>query len=149
MSANRPLPRSSFASPPPTTDLENAQARRRTMRYVGAVLCAVTAIIYLLIGLRVIIVLDSPTGTPPDQVIGYIAGAAYALGAALLVFTDRRLLWVIGAVFQLFVVVMYFVVAQNRVPDYEVWGLMLRIPQIALFFVLGYLAYHKPPTSAQ
>ena len=90
-------------------------ARRRTLRVVAAALSAATALIYLLIGLQVLIVLDTPT----DQFFGYFACAGYALGVFLLLRYDRRVVVLLGALFQVFVIYQYFNVASLRTPTYE------------------------------
>ncbi len=115
-------------------------ARRRTIRYLAAALSALTALIYFLIGFRVLSVLDTPT----DQIFGFFAGAGYALGVYLLLAHDRRLLWVLGALLQVFVVYQYFNLAFQRAPAYEVWGVLLRVPQVVLFIALVYLALRQP-----
>ena len=115
-------------------------ARRRVIRYVAAALSAVTAIIYLLIGLQVLIVLD----TPSDQIFGYFASAAYALGVFLLLAYDRRLFVILGALFQVFVIFQYFNLASQRTPDYEVWGIVLRVAQALILIALVYLEVRLP-----
>jgi hypothetical protein len=71
---------------------------------------------------------------------GAAAGAAFLLGAALLVAFDRRVLWILGAILQVFVVWGYFAVAPDRTPSFEAWGIALRVIQLPLFAALLYLA---------
>lgn len=114
--------------------------RRRTIRYVAAPLCAVTAVLYLLIGLRVLIVLDGNA----DQTWGLAPAAAYALGAGLLVAYDRRLLWILGAILQVFVIYTYFNLASQRTPAFEVWGIVIRVVQVMILIALVYLEVRLP-----
>ncbi len=120
---------------------------RRVIRYFGAIVSAVIAVIYLLIGSRVLIVLDGNG----DQVFGLFACAAFILGAVLLVAFDRRILWILGALLQVFVIFTYFNLASQRAPAFESWGITLRIIQLPLLITLTYLALRAPltPTASQ
>lgn len=115
-------------------------ARRRTLRYVAAALAALTAVIYLLIGVNVLTVLD----TPADQIFGLFAFCGYALGVFLLLAYDRRPIVILGAVFQVFVIYQYFNLASQRSPTYEVWGIVLRVIQAVLLLTLVYLEVRLP-----
>jgi hypothetical protein len=117
-----------------------ARLERREIRYVAAGLAATIALIYFLIGLGVLTVVTPVDGDQSMLVFGASAGAAFLLGAALLFVFDRRVLWILGAVLQLFVVWGYFAVAPDRIPSFEAWGISLRILQIPLVAALLYLA---------
>jgi hypothetical protein len=124
----------------------DTDGERRIIRYIAAGLSAITAVIYLMIGFNIVSVLDTPT----DQVFGFPAAIAYALGAVLLVWLDRRIIWILGAAFQVFVIYMYFNLAGQRSPDYEFWGVLLRVPQLIVLVTLTYLTVRWPfpqPTS--
>jgi hypothetical protein len=118
--------------------------RRRTIRYGAAAIAGTMAVIYFLIGLRVLDV----GGTDADQqflwVFGMMAGGAFALGAVLLVAFDRRWLWIVGVVFQVFVFWAYVDVSKSRNPPFEMWGITLRIIQFPLVAALVYLAVRAP-----
>ena len=114
---------------------------RRLLRYLTAAGAAVTALVYFLIGFHILTVLEDPEG----QFFGIFAGIAYGLGAFLLLRFDRRLLWFLGAILQVFVIVTYFGAASQRIPAFEIWGILLRIVQLALLIGLAYLAL-RPPT---
>jgi len=119
---------------------------RSQIRFIGMLVAAVMATIYYLIGLGVLTVGTSATGDMDRNgmfVFGFMAGSAFLLGAILLGLFDRRWLWVTGLVFQLFVYAMYMAVAPNRNPQFEVWGITLRIIQLPLLLALAYLAW-KP-----
>ncbi len=115
---------------------------RRKLRYGAAVLAGVTAMIYLLIGFCVVSVIEAACA---DQIFGTFAAVAYLLGMVLLLTLDNRLLWGLGALFQLMVIFMYFNLAAQRTPAYEVWGILLRVVQLVLLAVLVYLAM-RPTT---
>jgi hypothetical protein len=114
--------------------------QRRMMRYVAGVLSAFTAMMYFMIGFNVVSVLD----TSADQFFGIPAGVAYAFGAALLFRVDRKSLWVLGAVLQVFVIGTYFSYAPERAPAFEAWGILIRIAQVLILIALGYLAFRLP-----
>jgi hypothetical protein len=115
---------------------------RRTIRHVAAGLAAAMATIYYLIGAGVLTVVTGQADDPSMLGFGAAAGSAFLLGAILLVAFDRRMLWIVGGVFQVLVMIMYFVVAPERSPAFEVWGIVLRILQVPLFASLVYLALH-------
>lgn len=113
---------------------------RTTIRHAGAAMAALMAAIYFLIGAGVLQVV-----TPNDDpgflfAFGASAGGAFLLGALLLVRFDRRWLWALGAIFQVFVFWGYFTVAPDRTPAFEPWGITLRIVQVPLLIALLYLA---------
>lgn len=120
------------------------ETTRRIVRYGAALLSAAVAVIYFMIGFYVVSVLDGPN---PEQRWGLAAGAAYALGTLLLVALDRRFLWVLGAALQVFVIWAYFDVAPRRLPAFEIWGILLRVVQVALLGALVYLAARPSPVA--
>jgi hypothetical protein len=109
----------------------------RNLRIVAAVISSVTAFIYFMIGFNIVSVLE----TSSDQVFGVFAGAAYLLGAFLLLASDRRIILQLGALLQITVVYMYFSMAPIRIPHYEFWGIVLRIAQMAILTALLYLLF--------
>jgi hypothetical protein len=103
------------------------------------------AILYALIGLSVISVVQvAPDDEASMLAFGLPAAVAFALGAAFLMLTDLRLLWLLGAVLQVLVISMYFLVAPTRVPSFEVWGILIRVAQVTLLAALTYLAVTRP-----
>jgi len=122
-------------------EIERAH-RRLTIRHVAAFLAAATATIYLLIGLSIVHVVEIPAGEDPNVQLyfGLPAALAYAFGAGLLLVTDRRWLWVLGAVLQVMVIAMYLAVSTTREPAFEGWGITLRVLQALLLGALLYLA---------
>lgn len=118
---------------------------RQLIRRGAAGIAAVMAGIYYLIGVGVLTVVDQQSGDPSMLMFGAAAGSAFLLGAILLVAFDRRILWILGALLQLFVAWAYFSVAAERVPAFEVWGATLRLLQIPLFAALVWLAIRHAP----
>ncbi len=114
--------------------------QRRLVRYAAAALSALCAIVYVLIGFGLIYPLDEGSAETPGLLFfGVSAGLAFALGAFLLVTTDRRPVWILGAIFQVVVVWAYVSVADKRDPPYEPWGIALKIAQVAILAALAYL----------
>lgn len=122
-----------------------AQKQRRTVRYLAAAIVAITAVMYLLIGVGVLRVVDQVSpDAPPLLDFGLMAGAAFGLGALLLLTLDNRILWVLGALLQVGVIVMYVVVGQERTPAFEPWGITIKMLQVVLLGALLYLALRPP-----
>lgn len=122
---------------------------RRTIRYVAAALAAAMAAIYYLIGVGVLIPVQPSVGDEGGLLFfGASAGSAFLLGAVLLIAFDRRALWILGVALQVFVVWGYFAVAPSRTPNFEIWGITLRIIQVPLIVALAYLAYRPPELAA-
>jgi len=118
---------------------------RRTVRLTAAIASAAMATIYFLIGLGVLNIGGSKSGETVDlAVFGFSAGAAFLILAGLLAFTDRRWIWVLAAIFQAFVYLVYFGVAAGREPPFEVWGITLRVIQVVVLGGLIYLAWNAP-----
>ena len=116
----------------------SADDRRRAARLLAAGLSAATALIYALIGLGVVSVVDETSDRAPDLLtFGLAAGAAYLLGAVLLLAVDNRVLWILGSMLQVGVIAMYVAVASNRTPPFEAWGLTIKVLQLALLGVPG------------
>jgi uncharacterized membrane protein len=111
-------------------------SHRRELRRFAAVMSAFTALIYFLIGFRVIAVVQPPT----DQSWGVFAGIAYAVGVLLLLRVDRRVVWMLGIVLQVGVIFTYLSLATERSPAFEVWGVVLRMSQFLILIALAYLA---------
>jgi hypothetical protein len=114
--------------------------RRRTVRLGAAAASALVAVLSALIGIGVVsVVTESSADAPPLIIFGLSAGAAFALGAILLVALDRRILWILGALFQVGVIVMYINVAPHRTPPFEMWGITIKILQVLILGALAYL----------
>ncbi len=106
-------------------------------RYLAAAMAGVAAVIYLLIGAGVLQVVDGDQSGMAT--FGFAAASGFVLGVILLLAWKHPLVWVLGALLQIIVIVMYFAVGPDRTPHYEVWGLALRIPQVLILASLVYL----------
>ena len=123
---------------------------RRTVRLTAATASAAMALIYFLIGLGMLSIGGSSSGETVDlTMFGFSAGTAFLILAALLVLTDRRWLWVLAALVQVWVYVIYFAVAPGREPPFELWGITLRAIQLVLFAGLVYLSWNAPGRQAK
>ncbi len=121
---------------------------RRLIRYGAAGLCAACAVVYLLIGAGVITATAPAADGSSLLPFGVAAGLAFATGAVLLVAVDRRVLWVLGAVFQALVVIVYVAVSEKRDPPFEAWGIALKVAEVLILGALVYLAVQPRPTGA-
>lgn len=136
--------------------LARAEGRARVLRGLVAVLAAACAAVYFLIGFGLIYPASRNFDSDFMLVFGCSAGLAFALGFVLLLATQRRAVLVLGALFQVFVIVAYVAVAPRRDPHFEIWGISLKIAQAAILAaLLGLLAggrtesslvrLHRPP----
>lgn len=114
-------------------------------RYFAATMAGVAAVIYFLIGAGVLQVAAEEPGGAGLTFFGVAAGLGFALGVALLLTWKRRIVWILGALLQILVISMYFAVAPDRTPAYEVWGLVLRVPQVLILLSLAYLSLSRVP----
>lgn len=115
------------------------------IRYVAAALAGVTAVIYFLIAAHVLPVVE--VMDRGITVFGLVAGGGFVVGVVLLLAVKRRIVWMLGALLMILTVIMYFVVGRDRTPNYEIWGLLLRIPQVLILAGLAYLSL-QPVTRA-
>jgi hypothetical protein len=106
------------------------------------------AVIYLLIGLQVLRIGGGTSGETVDlAMFGFSAGLAFLVLAVLLASTDRRWLWIVATIAQIWVYWVYFSVSGGREPPFEMWGITLRILQLPLLAALIYLAWNRPPST--
>jgi hypothetical protein len=113
------------------------------VRYFAAAMAGVAAIIYFLIAAHVLQVVD--VMDRGITIFGLIAGLGFTVGAVLLLVWKRRALWIVGAILELMVIIIYFKVGDTRTPHFETWGLVLRAPQALILFALAYLSFQKLP----
>lgn len=111
--------------------------RRLPIRRAAAGLAVVISLLYFLIGSRAITVIED---TADQTAFGLIAGGAFLLGAVVILAFDRRFLWILGTLAQVFIVLVYFDLSDERVPSYEFWGISIRVLQVLLLGALLYLA---------
>ncbi|HSK23330.1 MAG TPA: hypothetical protein VK906_09155 [Egicoccus sp.] len=132
----RPVPLATHTGVPPG---------RGRLRVVAAGLAGAIALVYGLIATHAVTVIVGPAETVARDQFGFAAPAAlvFAVGAVLLLRYDDRRLWVLGALLQVPIVVMYLGLAAEREPSFEVWGVTIRVLQVALFVVLARLALQR------
>lgn len=111
--------------------------RRSSIRKAAAGLALVISLLYFLIGSRAVTVIEDTAG---QTAFGLIAGGAFLLGAVVILAFDRRFLWILGTLAQVFTILVYFDLADERVPSYEFWGISIRVLQVLLLGALLYLA---------
>jgi hypothetical protein len=119
--------------------------RRRAVRLLAAALATLVSMLYFLIGFRVLTVIQDPEG---QTGFGLTAGVAFLIGAVVIMVVDRRFVWTLGALTQAFIIFTYFNLASVRVPEFETWGIAIRVLQTLLFGALVYLAI-RPSEQAQ
>lgn len=118
---------------------------RRSVRNFAAAVSAVTALLYALIGVGILVVVEPGTSDQGDMLaFGLPAAGAFLVGALLLVLFDNRLLWLLGAILQVIVLVGYVAMAGIRTPQFELWGILIKLTQLVLFFALAFLVLRSP-----
>jgi hypothetical protein len=118
------------------------------LRNVAVILSAVCAAVYFAIGLG--LVYKQPPEGIQLWVFGFSSALAFALGVVLLLALPGRAVWILGALFMVFVIVAYVGVAPRREPSYEIWGISLKIAQaLILVALLGLLAQERRKNAAQ
>ena len=105
----------------------------------------VVAVIYMQIGFSVVVVTADQTGVVPPMLL---AGAVFAVLAAGLAVSNARWVPAVGAALQLVVLVGYVVIASERTPAYELWGVTTKALQVLLLIALAYLALRRPVRTA-
>ncbi len=131
MSALAPGPARRAGSPAlaPT----RAGAHAPSLHRAAATLAALNAVIYGLIFAGVLSV-----GRADEGELGILGagGIVYLLVAAVLWFVPRPLVWAAATAMQVMVIAMYVAIAPERDPSFEVWGITLRVLQVAMIVVL-------------
>jgi hypothetical protein len=134
-----------MSTPADTANPFTAPISRRSVRNFAAAVSAVTALLYALIGVGVITVVQPGTSDEGDMLaFGLPAAGAFLIGALLLVLFDNRVLWLLGAILQVLVIVGYIAMAGIRTPQFEIWGIVIKISQIAILGALAWLVVREP-----
>ena len=117
---------------------------RGRVRYGAALASAAMAGIYYLIGLQVLDIGGASTGESVDlAMFGAGAGKIFLLLAFALALTDRRPVWLLALLFQVFVYVIYVATSGVREPPFEIWGITLRVLQLPVVLALIYLSFTR------
>jgi hypothetical protein len=106
---------------------------RSPLQLVAVACSAAIALLYLALFTGV---LALPGAEPGELGILGVAGGVFAVLAGLLWWLRSRVLWATGAVLQALLGWMYVVVAPERDPAFEVWGLTIRAISLVLFAAL-------------
>lgn len=118
------------------------------LRRFAAVLTAAISVLYVLIGTGAVTVVEDAAGNPDrdtQAAFGFTAAAVFAIGAVVVLYVRRRILWWLGAAAQAFIIYTYFELAPDRVPNFEFWGVLIRALQIVLIGVLVTLGTRRTP----
>lgn len=131
MSALAPGPARRAGSSAPVTARTDAAAF--PLHRVAAALAALNTVVYALIFAGVLSV-----GRADEGELGIlgVAGVVYLALAAVLWFVPRPLVWAGATLMQLLVIAMYVAIAPERDPSFEVWGISLRVLQVAMVVAL-------------
>jgi hypothetical protein len=113
------------------------------IRYLAAGGAVLVAVLYLLIAIDVVTVVDDQAAA--DATPLYVAAALFVLLAVGLVSTRRRAVYAVGAGLQLLVIVGYLVIAADRIPSFEAWGIAVKIIQVGLLTAFIYLMVRQTP----
>jgi len=118
-------------------------SKRKVVGWTTVGLSGLTALLYLLIGFNAVTVGDNIT--PSEQrAFGLAAAAVFSVGAIVATVWDRRWLWIAGAVGLGLIIMTYFNLAPERDPQFELWGILIRVVQAPLLAGLIYLAATRP-----
>lgn len=116
-------------------------SRRAVARRLGIAASLVAAGIYLAIGLGVAAIGSTTDGAEPDLLMfGALMATLSVASAGLIALVDRRWVLIAVASFELLVIVGYVAAAGVRDPAFELWGVAIKVLQIAALGAVGYLA---------
>lgn len=126
-----------------------AMDSRTAVRYLTAFLSAAVAVLYLSLLFLVFDAESRPDAVVTDTTYGayLFLAVPYLIGAVLAAMTDRRTLWILGAVLQVIVIALFAVFGVGAF-EYEalselrmeVWAAVITSAQVALLGLLSYLA---------
>lgn len=122
---------------------------RISVRYLTAILSTVVGALYLVLLFLVFDAESRPDAVVTDTTYGayLFLAVPYLVGAVLTAVTDRLGLWILGAVVQVLVIVL-FVLFGVGVFEYEalrdlrmeLWAAVITVAQVVLLGLLSYLA---------
>jgi hypothetical protein len=115
---------------------------REYVHWAAIGLSALTAALYLLIGLNVVSI--GEISAREQRAFGIPAALVFAGGAVVSLFWDQRWLWIVGALGLALIIAMYFSISSKRVPRFETWGILIRVVQFPLLATLTFLAFTTP-----
>lgn len=121
-----------------------AQSNPKLIRYLAAMIAGAAAAVYVLIAANVITVTEGQAEEAPVPPI--VAALLLVAVAVLLVRTDRRGVLIGSLAVQVFLIAFYFLVATERVPAFEAWGIGLKVAQGAVLALLAWLLLSRTTT---
>jgi glyoxylase-like metal-dependent hydrolase (beta-lactamase superfamily II) len=133
----------------PTAEQGRATPRPSRAGLFAAVLAATVAGLYLLIGLELVPVPGVAEVEPGPAVPLVLAGVLFTLLAAALAWRPTGASALLGTALTIAVLVGYVVIAPEREPSYEAWGLSLKGLQLLLLVPLMLIAVHAGRSAAQ
>lgn len=154
---SRDEPGASTKTPPETEPLgRRAWGRRTAVRYLTAVVSIVVGTLYLMLLVLVFDAESQPEAVVTDSTYGayLFLSIPYLIGAILSVVTDRRILWVLGAILQIALIVLFALFgvgvfeyeALSDLPM-ELLAAVITGAQVVLIGLLGTLAFTWRPES--
>jgi hypothetical protein len=105
-----------------------------TLQRTAAAISTLIAVLYGLIWAGVLSVVTE--AEPGELGVLGVASVVFLVSAALIWRFASHLLWIGTAVLQVLVIWMYVAVGAERDPAFEVWGISIRVAQVALIGVL-------------
>ncbi len=117
-----------------TTHRPSTPERTVLLQRTAAGIAVFIAVLYGLIWAGALTVVDQ--AEVGDLGILGVAGVVFLVLAALLWRFASRVLWLGTAVLQAVMIWMYVVISAERDPPFEVWGISIRVAQVALIGVL-------------
>jgi hypothetical protein len=106
----------------------------RIIRFAAIAGSALAAAVYVFIATDVITVIEDQQSASPAPLV--VAAALFALLAVLLVRTTRRSVLIGGIALQVIVLAGYLMIASERTPAFEAWGIAQKVLQGALLVML-------------
>jgi hypothetical protein len=111
--------------------------RSQRLRRAAAAAPAAVATLYAATGTGLVAVTaDQPPGVVPPLLV---ASALFTVLAVLLLRVAQRWVWIAGAALQVLLILMYLLVAADRTPAFEAWGIAVKLLQIGLLAAFGAL----------
>jgi hypothetical protein len=114
-----------------------APSHHTLIRYLAAAIAGAAAIVYVLIAINIITVMEDQADEAPVPPL--VAAGLLAAVSVLLCLTGRRGVLIGGAAVQVFLIVLYFLIAGEREPAFEAWGIGLKVAQTAVLALLAWL----------
>jgi hypothetical protein len=111
--------------------------RLQGLRRAATAGAAAVATLYAVTGTGLVAVTaDQPPGLVPPLLV---AAALFTVLAVLLLRVAQRWVWIAGAALQVLLILMYLLVAADRTPAFEAWGIAVKLLQIGLLAAFGAL----------